>query len=242
MMLASRHDLIRRLMRAPVLWAAVLALTPLLAIPRAAEALPVGDLWVSEVMYNPTGADDGREWVELYNAGAVAIDLSNYSLGWGGPDYTTGVLQLAGTVLPGQYFVVGGPGSDLGNGSPTYQQVANFTPDLVNPFFVSAGIALFDVVAASVTPATVPVHAVIYGGFFNFNGLMDETGAPGAIDAPWFLLPGAGGSLEFDGASWAPQGAPTPGSGNLVPEPEATLLLAIGLMGLAVQGRKRRPR
>jgi hypothetical protein len=219
------------------------ALTPLLAIPRAAAALPVGDLWVSEVMYNPTGfGDDGREWVELYNAGAVSIDLSSYSLGWGGPDYTTGVLQLAGTILPGQYFVVGGPGSDAGNGNPTYQQIANFTPDLVNPFFVSAGIALFDVDAASVTPATVPVHAFIYGGLFgNLNGLMDESGAPGAVDVP-FPLPGGGASIEFDGASWAPQGAPTPGTGNLVPEPRSTLLLALGLLGLAVQGRKPRSR
>jgi len=218
-------------------------LTPLLAMPRAAEALPVGDLWVSEVMYNPTGFnDDGREWVELFNAGSVAIDLSNYSLGWGGPDYTTGVLQLLGTVLPGQFFVVGGPGSDAGNGNPTYDQVANFTPNLVNPFFVSAGVALFDVDAASVTPATVPVHAVIYGGLFgNLNGLMDETGAPGAVDAPFPFL-GGGTSIEFDGASWAPQGAPTPGGGSLVPEPAPALLMMLGLAGLAVQGRKPRTR
>jgi hypothetical protein len=194
-------------------------------------------------MYNPSGGDDGREWVELWNAGPVAIDLSNYSLGWGVVDYTSGVLQLAGTILPGQYFVVGGPGSDAGNGNPSYDQVANFTPDLVNPFFFSAGVALFDVVAASVTPATVPVHAVIYGGIFgNVFGLMDETGAPGAVDLPVPPFVPAGTSLEFDGAGWAPQGSPTPGSGNLVPEPEPMLLLAIGLLGLAVQGRKRRPR
>jgi hypothetical protein len=215
-----------------------IGLFALAAAPRAAQALPVGDLWVSEVMYNPTGfGDDGSEWVELYNAGSTPIDLSTYSLGWGGADYTIGVLQLSGTILPGQYFVVGGPTTDAGNGNPTYDQVANFTPDLENAIFASDGIALFDVAAASVTAATVPVHAVIYGGLLgNINGLMDETGAPGAVDAP---LVGGGTSVEFDGAGWAGQGAPSPGGGSLAPEPTPTLLILLGLAGLAIKGTPR---
>ena len=111
MTLSSRHVSLRGLLRAAVLPAALTAgLLALVAAPRAVEALPVGDLWVSEVMYNPTGwNDDGSEWVELFNAGSTDIDLSSYSLGWGGADYTTGVVQLLGTIPAGQYFVVGGP-------------------------------------------------------------------------------------------------------------------------------------
>jgi hypothetical protein len=246
MTIGSRHDPLRGLVRAAVLPAALAAgLLALAVAPRAAEALPVGDLWISEVMYNPGGFgggdDDGSEWVELFNAGSTDIDLSIYSLGWGGGDYTTGVLQLAGTITPGQYFVVGGPTSDAGNGNPAYDQSANLRPNLENALLVSDGIALFDVVAASVTPATVPVHAVIYGGLIgNLNGLMDETGAPGAVDAPFPFLAG-GSSIEFGGAGWAAQGAPSAGSGNLVPVPESapTLLVMLGLAGLAAKGSPR---
>jgi hypothetical protein len=234
MMPGLRHDSIQGLVRVAVLAAAFAAI---LVAPRAADALPVGDLWVSEVMYNPggfgAGDDDGSEWVELFNAGSTDIDLSSYSLGWGGADYTTGVLQLAGTIAPGQYFVVGPAPSD---------QVADFNPDLENGFWISDGIALFDVDAASVTPATVPVHAVIYGGLFgNLSGLMDETGAPGAVDAPFPFLPG-GSSVEFDGGAWAVQGTPTPGSGSLTPEPTPALLMMLGLAGLAIKGTPRKRR
>ena len=242
MALFSRHESLRGLLRAAVLPAAVaVGMLALVAAPRAAEALPVGDLWVSEVMYNPTGwNDDGSEWVELFNAGSTDIDLSSYSLGWGGADYTTGVVQLTGTIHSGQYFVVGGPTSDADNGNPTYVQVENFDPNLENGFWASGGVALFDVVAASVDATTIPVHAVIYGGLFvgNDNGLIDETGAPGAVNAPFV---GGGSSVEFDGAGFAAQDTPSAGSGGLVPVPEATpsLLMVLGLAGLAAKGSSR---
>ena len=103
MTLRSCRNPLRRFVRATVLSAALAScLLALVAAPRAAEALPVGDLWVSEVMYNPSGGDNGNEWVELFNAGGSVIDLSNYSLGWGGADYTTGVVQLSGTIPAGQ--------------------------------------------------------------------------------------------------------------------------------------------
>jgi hypothetical protein len=205
--------------------------------PAAAAALPTGGLWISEVMYNPGGGDNGREWVELYNASGAAIDLSGYSLGWGGADYTTGVLQLSGILAAGDYFVVGGPTSDANNAFPTYDQVANFTPDLQNPLLVSDGIALFDVPAASVGAATVPIHALIYGGLLNLNGLLDEQGNPGAIDVG--LAP-AGETLEFDGAGWSAQASPSPGSGGLLaplPEPGAAGLLVLAAAALGRRAR-----
>jgi hypothetical protein len=215
-----------------------LALAAWLA-PASAAALPTGALWISEVMYNPNGGDNGREWVELYNASGADVDLSGWSLGWGGADYTTGVLQLSGLLAAGDYFVVGGPTSDANNENPSYDQVANFTPDLQNPLLASDGIALFDVPAASVTAATVPVHVLIYGGLFNLNGLLDEQGNPGAIDAG--IAP-AGETLEFDGAGWSVQASPSPGGGLLaplapLPEPGAAGLL---LLGAAALGRRAR--
>jgi len=233
-MLHSRHNSLRAL-------ALVTGLLALVVAPHAAEALPVGDLWISEVMYNPggfaAGDDDGYEWVELFNAGSTDIDLSNYSLGWGGDDYTTGTLPLSGTISPGDYFVVGGPNSDASNGNPSYDLVLDFNPDLENgSLFRADGVALFDV--TPVIPSSVPVHAIIYGGLLNLSGLIDETGAAGAVD--FFFLAG-GSSMEFDGAGWAAQGTPSPGSGGLVPAPEATpsLLMMLGLAGLAAKGTSR---
>jgi hypothetical protein len=204
--------------------------------PALAAALPTTGLWISEVMYNPNGGDNGREWLELYNATGAAVDLSGYSLGWGGADYTTGVLQLSGILAAGGYFVVGGPTSDVNNANPTYDLVANFTPDIQNPLLVADGIALFGVPAASITAGTVPIHALIYGGFLNLSGLLDEQGNPGAIDAG--IAP-AGGSLEFDGTSWAAQATPSPGYGLLAPLPEPG---AAGLLLLAATVLQRRVR
>jgi hypothetical protein len=96
------------------------------------------------------------------------------------------------------------------------------------------------VAAASVDATTVPVHAVIYGGLFvgNANGLIDETGVAGAVNAPYV---GGGSSVEFDGAGFAAQDTPSAGSGGLVPVPEATpsLLMVLGLAGLAAKGSSR---
>jgi len=54
----------------------------------------------NEIMYHPR-ADDGVEWVELYNQMGVDIDLSGWSL-QGGVDY----VFPAGTIVPSGAFVV----------------------------------------------------------------------------------------------------------------------------------------
>jgi hypothetical protein len=239
MTLGFRHDPLRWLLRAAVL-PAVLAtgLLALVAAPRAAEALPVGDLWISEVMYNPSGGDDGNEWVEIFNAGGSAIDLSNYSLGWGGADYLPAI-QLVGTIPSGGYFVIGGPNGGPGVGN--YDQVENFDPNLSNGGVVAGGIALFNEQAGNVDAMTVPVHAVIYGGIFgNAFGLWDESGGAGDVDVSW-PPPGAGNTIEFDGTVWGGQSSPSPGTGNLIPVPETapSLLMMLGLAGLAAKGAPR---
>ena len=216
--------------RALLVPATALLVMLVLLLTASAGATPI----ISEVFFNPNGADDGAEWVEIFNDGGTTIDLTNYSLGWGGPDYTTGTLQLLGSLLPGQYFVVGGPISDVSNGNPVYDQVANFTPDLENSgwFQPADGVALFNVPVGLIAPATVPIDAFIYAGPFfstNSNGLLDESGAPGAVDfvQPFFA---SGYSVEFDGATWSRQDSPTPNTGPLsAPEPSTALCLLLGL-------------
>ncbi len=213
-----------------------------LALPAQALTAPI----ISEVFLNPVGPNDGRQWVEIYNPDAIAADLSGYSLGWGGADYTFGTLQLVGILAPGSTFVVGGPISDAINYNPVYDQATDFSPDLQIPglFFAAAdGIALFDVTAATITPGTVPIDTLIYGGPLfssNSNGLIDSTGAPGAIayTIPLFPFFGQGTSIEFDGTSWATQAAPTPGSvAPGLPEPSTAVLVWLGCVALAVLRR-----
>lgn len=208
-----------------------LAAVALAILPGAQSAL---GLVISEVMFNPTGADDGREWIELFNDSGSAVDLSGYSLGWGGADYTVGALALPSvTLAAGAYYVIGGPVSDAGNGNPSFDLVANFAPDLQNPFIVADGIALFD----SGSPN--PIHVVIYG-LLNLSGLVDETGAPGAVDV---AFPGAAGTtLVWNGTSWSGGSAASPGTGSLiaVPETGSAALTLLGLAGLARLGAPRR--
>ncbi|HUU03303.1 MAG TPA: lamin tail domain-containing protein [Myxococcota bacterium] len=169
-------------------------------------------LIISEVFYNSTGTDDGNEWIELYNGSSQAIDLSTYSIGSGGANYTTSVVQLQGTIQPGGCFVVGGPNVSAASYNPTYDQEFNFTPDFQNAGIQTTdaadGIALFDVTAATITAATVPIDAVIYGaeGASNSSGLLDESGNPGEIDGFAFTAE----SLERTSTGWRLQTTPSP--------------------------------
>lgn len=49
----------------------------------SSTATPSGPvvLLVSEVLYDPTGAEPDQEWLELFNAGAYAINLADYKIG-----------------------------------------------------------------------------------------------------------------------------------------------------------------
>jgi cytosine/adenosine deaminase-related metal-dependent hydrolase len=168
--------------------------------------IPDTGLVISEVLYNPDGGDSGKEWVELFNGTTATIDLSGYSLGSGGANYTTSTVQLAGMIPPGGCFVVGGPTSEAAIGSPTYDQVFDFSPDFQNSGADADGVALFAVPAAQVQAGTVPLDAVIYGGA-NTSGLLDETGAAGMPDVG---DAGSGNSIERTGAGWRVQEGPTP--------------------------------
>ena len=167
-----------------------------------------GDVILSEVFYDAVGSDNGLEWVELYNNGSASVDLSSYSLGNGGTNYTTSTVQLSGTIAAGGFFILGGPTSSALNFNPTFDQQVNFSPDFQNATGTTAdGVALFNV--PTITSSTVPIDAVIYGTN-NDNDLLDETGNPGAVDvgdAP------AGSSLQRTNLStWAINSNPNPGN------------------------------
>ena len=192
----------------------ILALVSIFVFGLAEQGL--AELILTEILYDVSSGDDGYEWVELYNFGNSPIDLSNYSLGYGGSDYTYGKLQLSGVIQPFSCFVVGGPKSEERNANPEYDQIGNFSPDIQNATEnIADGVALFDVPANQITTDTVPIDAVIYGEI-NENNLIDETGKPGAVDVD--DVPDDF-SIEKTVSGWQAQSNPNPGDFSPPPSP-----------------------
>ena len=74
------------------------------------QGLLPGDLVISEIMANPPGADDGREWFEIYNAAETDFDLRGVAFLLGREDGTDNeyhrVLR-SWTIPAGGYAVAG---------------------------------------------------------------------------------------------------------------------------------------
>jgi hypothetical protein len=164
---------------------------------------------LAEVLYDALGANNGKQWVRLYNPCPVALELTGaYSLGWGGEDYTFGLLDLEGGIRPGGCWLVGGPDSNSDNANPVYDRFFDFAPDLQLGGAVADGVALFVGTAADVMDDTVPVDAVIYG-VSNDSGLLD---AQGIAPAPHVGLAMPGQSLRRTALApeWEVAPSPTP--------------------------------
>lgn len=172
---------------------------------------------LAEVLYDAQGGDDELQWVKLHNPCSAAIDLSGWSIGYGGPDYVPdidppfGVKTLQGSLAAGGCWIVGGPMHDAAqNGDPVLDFAEDFAPSLELPIDVGAGVALFDVPADMVDTSTVPSDAVVYGPN-NDNGLIDATGS---VAQPHVAGSIAGGSIQRTAldATWSAADVPTPGA------------------------------
>lgn len=201
-----------------------------LLVAGAASAVPISGFVISEVMYEPSGGDNTRQWIELYNGTGSDIDLSLYHIEYGEGSLTDSI-TLSGTLVAGSTYVIGGPTSDANNGDPIYDQIFDFNPNLGDGGHVwrEDGIALFE------TATSTMLHTIVYGGN-NINvNFVDEQGATAVSFDDSTLNPGE--SIEFLGTTvWQVGTTPTPSAPSpaLVPIPEPTpaILLALGLIGL----------
>ncbi len=210
--------------------------TAIVAIGLDAAPVFVG---LSEVFYDSVGGDDRLEWIELYNSGPFAVNLSRIGLGYGGGSFASATLALPDFVIqPGECVVVGGPLSQGANHNPEIDAPLHINPNLQNSGDRGGradGLALFDLDNGAIDAGSVPFDAVVYGGFVqegdNFLGTFEAfIFSPDVGDT----VPGqsiyrvVGGGQEVlnvgdeggvgplgvqggRGGSWAIQAAPTPG-------------------------------
>ncbi len=164
---------------------------------------------LAEVYYDTQSGENMEQWVKLYNPCENQIDMGEYSLGWGGANYTIGRMDLEGTVGSDDCFIVGGPLSISDNSFPMLDLALDFNPDLEKSGGTADGVALFLGEAEDIMVATVPIDAVIYGGG-NASNLLDSEGntpAPHVGDAP------DGDSIRRTAATatWIIENTPMPG-------------------------------
>jgi hypothetical protein len=90
----------------------------------------VQGIFMSEILYDVTGVDDNKEWIELYNATNTDIDIGDFNIQvWLNGDWQTSLI-LSGTIPSGGCAVVGGP--DKNGLDFTFLQEAPFDPQLGN--------------------------------------------------------------------------------------------------------------
>jgi len=84
----------------------------MLALTSFASALPAlalvmeGQIVITEIMYDPPAGDSGHEWIEVYNAGAVALKLSDLRLSEGGTNHKINVASGVDMLASGAYAVI----------------------------------------------------------------------------------------------------------------------------------------
>ena len=129
-------------------------------LPSAALA---GDVLLNEVLYDPSGSDDGLEWVELCNAGKEEMDLTGWKIEGAGTAFATSYTFASGTLAPGEYLLVG-------YGSKTHP--GSFSSNLPNGGSETDGVRLLDSTAA--------VRDTLLFDTPNTYGLLDDSGLAGS--------------------------------------------------------------
>ena len=197
-----------------------------LLAPAGSTASSMPGVLLSELFYDAPGADNGLEWVELYNPSSTTVILDGLSLSFGGASYATVSVALQGVI---------GPDSADANANPHFNQLVNFTPDLQNNGHIADPVGLFDVNVALLSESSLPFDALVYG-VVNTTGFVDTRGQLLAVhlaDAP------SGHSLDRTvNNRWHISALLSPRSGPLsvvsATEPSTLLLLLSAFAGLSL--------
>lgn len=87
-------------------------------------------LFITEVLPNPSGADEGQEAVELYNPNSVPVDITGWFLDDGSATTpTSSAYELSGSIGAGEYKVVVTPAGSFVLNNTGGDLVQLFSPD-----------------------------------------------------------------------------------------------------------------
>jgi hypothetical protein len=78
------------------------------------------DLVVSEIMYDVSGADSTKEWVEIYNSGAEEISLNSAWRFFDASNHNINFYQGTSTIASQEYFVLADNGANFLLDHPNY--------------------------------------------------------------------------------------------------------------------------
>ncbi len=166
-----------------------------LLIGAIATLVPAGvfaEVTISEIMYDLEGTDTDREWVELYNGGSAAVDITGWKINDGSnhvlnePPKNGSVGSM--TISPGGYLVLA---ADAPTFTAMYPSVSNVLDTVLSLNNTGDTISLINAEGAT-------IDSITYS---------KETGAAGDGNS---LHRGSGGSTLTPGA-------PSPGSGTIPP-------------------------
>ncbi len=97
------------------------------------------DLWLNEVMPSPVSA---APWVELYNAGTSALDLSGYALSDDYNDLGKWTVTASSSIAPGGFVQIELGAGTLSNGSVALSRDIDGTPEMID--YLSYGTVAAD--------------------------------------------------------------------------------------------------
>jgi hypothetical protein len=180
-----------------------LVLAPVLLLASSAGAVGTSGIVVSQVFGGGgnAGAPYANDFVELFNRGSTAVDVTGWTVQYATAAGTTWqTTPLAGTIAPGRYYLVGLAGGATGAALPTPD-----ASDTTNLSATSGKIALVRDAAAlacGASPGSCSANALVED-FVGFGSAADHEGsapAPGGSSTT-ALLRGDSGCADTDSNS-----------------------------------------
>ena len=150
----------------------------------AFPSLVSAEIYINEIMYDLSGTETGREWIEIYNAGSDTIDLSSWKFFEGNVNHSLNNISGGNNISAGGYAIISDDSSKFLIDWPNFSGILFDSAFSLNN--TGESLSLKD-------SNQVVVNEVIYDTSIGANG--------------------DGNSLQKSGSSWI-TGLPTPGAIN----------------------------
>ncbi len=103
-----------------LLFCILLILFVLFAIPTAKAVATTGNIIINEITYNPSGSDEGHEWIEVYNNDTVEIEVENWKFYENGINHGLTKIWGVTTLQPGGFAIIADNTSQFQSDYPSF--------------------------------------------------------------------------------------------------------------------------